>query len=92
MAGTQVVSNLLEDVEQRGRHGHPFGHREAQSHGLSGLMVGVLPDDHHLHLVEGAEVEGVEDEVSRWVTGSALVLLAHLLGESGEVGLVEFRP
>ena len=90
--GPQVVSNLLEDVEQRGRHGHPFGHREAQSHGLSGLMVGVLPDDHHLHLVEGTEVEGVEDEVSRWVTGAALVLLAHLLGESGEVGLVELRP
>ena len=52
-------------------------------------MVGILADDHHLHLVEGTEVKGVEDQMARWETLLRSVLLFHLLGEAGKVRLVK---
>ena len=71
-----VVMQLLEDVDERLRERHAVLHRETQPVGLSHLVVGVLPDDHHLHLVKRRAVEGVEDAVARR-KHTVMLLLLH---------------
>ena len=56
-----IIVQLLEDVLQRAGKRHPVLHRKTESVGLPHVVVGVLPDDHHLHLVKRRAVEGVED-------------------------------
>jgi hypothetical protein len=46
----QVLMKLMEDILQRGRKGHTGWHGKAQSMGLPGTMIRVLPQNHHLHL------------------------------------------
>ena len=87
----QVISNLLEDVLQRRREGDAFLNREAQPMSLSGLMIGILANDDHLHLVERTEVEGVEDEAGRRVARRLLVLLSDGGRQLLEVRLLELR-
>ena len=48
-------------------------------------MIRVLTDNHHLHLVKRTEVEGIEDEVARREAQLMAILLAHGIGEAGEV-------
>ena len=84
-----VLLYLLEDVLQRGREGHAVLHREAQAVSLAGLVVGVLADDDHLHLVEGAQVEGIEDEAARRIAGSSGVFLSHAFGQLCEIGFLK---
>ena len=87
---TEVILYLLEDILQRRREHHPILHGETQSMCLSGLMIRVLSDNHHLHLVKRTQVEGIEDQFSRGVTSGLLILLPHGLCQLCEVGLVEF--
>ena len=87
----EVGLYLLEDVDKRRRHDNALRHREAQPHGLSLLVIRILPDDHHLHLVEGTEVESVEDQMARREALLRLVFFFHLLGEAGKVRLVKLR-
>ena len=47
---------------------------------LSLLMVRILPNDDHLHLVEGTEVEGVEDEVAWRIACGGAIFVAHKTG------------
>ena len=53
--------------------------------GLSRLVVGVLSDNHHFHLVKRAEVKGVENQPSWRVTGGGLILLSHGICQLCEV-------
>ena len=87
----EVGLNLLEDVDQRGRHRHTRSHREAHAVGLPRLVVGVLTDDDHLDLMEGTMVEGVENLPRRGIDGGAGVLVAYEGGQLLKVGLVELR-
>ena len=76
----EVLLYLLEDVLQRRRERHTVVHGEAESLCLSLLMVRILPNDDHLHLVEGTEVEGVEDEVARRIACGGAIFVAHKTG------------
>ena len=58
--------------------------------GLSWLVVGVLPNDNNLDLLEGTEVEGVEYETGWRIADGGAVLLTYGGGELLEVGLVKF--
>lgn len=58
----QIILNLLEDILQRWRKLYPVLNGETQSMCLSRLMIRVLSDDDHLHLVKGTQVESIEDE------------------------------
>ena len=58
---TQIPVDFLVNIDQRRRRFHAALHGKAQAMGLIGAVVRVLPEDHHLHLVEGRQVEGVED-------------------------------
>ena len=86
--------NLFEDVDERWWHHHTLGDGEAQSHGLAGLVVGVLADDDNLDLVERREVESVEDKVPRGIAGTLMVFPLHGLGELLEIGRLKlwFQP
>ena len=86
---SKVVLYLLEDVLQRRRKHHPVVHRETQAVGLSWFMIRILSDNHHLHLVERTEIEGIEDQSARWVTGGGIVLLSYPLGQLREIRLLK---
>ena len=58
---------------------------------LSRSVVRVLPDDHHLRLVERAEVEGIENQFPRWVYLCTLVFAPDEIGELDEVVLLKLR-
>ena len=52
-------------------------------------MIGVLSDDDHLHLIERAQVEGIENQSARWIARRRLVFLANNSRQMLEIGLVE---
>jgi len=56
---------------------------------LPRLMIGILPDDDHLHLIEGTEIEGIEDEFARRIAHRMHVLRAHRLRQLCEIRLLE---
>ena len=58
-----VLFQLFEDVFEAGRRLYPLLHRKAQTVSLLRSVVGVLTDDHHLHVQKGGVFEGVEDVV-----------------------------
>lgn len=87
--GAKVGVYLLKDVLQRGREHHAIIDREAQAMGLSRLMIGILPDDDHLHLVKGTEVEGVEYQMARWIACVVEIFLMHKVGEVDKVLFVK---
>ena len=67
----EIRRQFLVDVLQRRRRGNAMRHRKAQPVRLSGAVIGVLPQDHHLHLVERCQLEGAEDLASRRVDAFA---------------------
>lgn len=85
----EILLYLLEDIDQRRRKGNAVCHGEAQAFGLSRLMIGVLSDDHHLHLVERAEVEGVEDKTGRRIDDTVCVFAPDKIGQFLEIGFVK---
>ena len=88
----QVLLYFLIDIDEGGGHGDAFRHREAKSHGLPRLVIGVLTDDDHFHLVERTKVEGIEDEPARRIARITAILLAHQMGETGEIVFLKLRP
>ena len=87
----KVGLDFLEYVDERRRKGHSIVHREAQPLRLARLVVRVLADDYHLHLVKRAQVEGVEYQPSRRVTRALAVLVADKRRKRGEVRLFKLR-
>ena len=55
---TQIGLPLPVDVCQRGRQLDAGGHRKGQAVGLPRPVIGVLAQNHHLHLVRGRQREG----------------------------------
>ena len=92
----EVCLNLLEDVLQRRRKHHPVLYGKTQPVSLSWLVIRILTDDDHLHLVERTEVEGIEDQSAGRIAGGLLILLSHGLCQLCEIGLLkllsEMRP
>lgn len=58
----QVGIQLLENVLKTWRERHSVGNRERKAMGLSWTMIGILSQNHDLHLVEGSKVEGIKDQ------------------------------
>ena len=87
-----VAGQLDEDVLERRREGDAGADAEAQAVGLVGAVVRVLPEDQHLHLGVGRQVEGGEDLVGRRVDRPAGPLGGDELLELAEVRRIELRP
>ena len=68
---------LLEDVLQGRGKLDAVLHREAQPVGLTRFVIRILSDDHHLHLVERTQVEGIEYQLTRRIAGGLHILLSH---------------
>ena len=66
---------------------HAVPHGEAQAVGLTGPVVRVLSEDHHLHVGERREVQGGEHVVGPGVHRAARSLLGHERLELGPVRL-----
>ena len=86
---TKVGLNLLEDILQRGRKLDTVLNRETQSVGLSWLMIGVLTDNHHFHLVERTQVKGIEYQFAWGIARVLLILGSNRIGEPDKIILVE---
>ena len=56
----EVALQLLVDVDEARRRADPRLDREAQTMRLPLAVIGVLPEDHHAHLVERGEVKRPE--------------------------------
>ena len=56
----QVIVKLLVNVHQGRGHRHIRLHGEAETVGLAYIVVGVLAQNHHLHLGKRGECKGIE--------------------------------
>ncbi len=83
------VLQFLVHVEERGRDGDAGLHGEAEPVGLVGAVVGILPEDDDLDLVERRTVERLEDEATRWVDDALCVGRAHKARQFREIRAVE---
>ena len=63
----RVLLDALVDVLERRRASNRSRDREAQSHGLVWLVVGVLPNNNHFELTDRNEFKGAEDQIRWWV-------------------------
>ena len=57
---------------------------------LPRLMVRVLSDDDHLHLVKGTQIEGIEDEFSWWEASAYNILLPDGIRQLLKVRFLKF--
>jgi uracil-DNA glycosylase len=71
----EVALELLVDVDQRRRHLHPVGHREAQPVRLPRPVVRVLPEDDDLDLIERGQLERAQPLAARRVDRPPVGLL-----------------
>lgn len=74
-----VVIKCLVDVFQTRRALNVLGDREAKTHSLSILDVGILSDNHYFELAERHVVERIEDQVFGREYGLCLVLTLNEL-------------
>ena len=58
--------------------------------GLTRTVVGILADDHHLELIEGALIEGSKDIRPPRIDAMCGVLVTHKLRKLLEIWLFEF--
>ena len=86
---TKVGLNLLEDILQRGRKLDTVLNRETQSVCLSWLVIRILTDNHHLHLVERTQVKGIEYQFAWRIARIMLILCTNRIGEPNKVVFVE---
>ena len=88
---SQVAVYLLDDIHQRRRHLHSLRDTEAESMRLPRLMIRVLSQNHHLHLVERGAVEGGEDVATLRIAGVLGSLLDKEFLELGKVWRLKLR-
>ena len=81
-----VAVKCLVDVFQTRRALNFLGDREAKTHGLTILDVGILSDNHNFELAEWHVIEGIEDQVLGREYSLCLVLSLYEL-----IGLPEGR-
>lgn len=60
-----VRTHLPEYVHERRRHRHPVGHRKTHARGLPYVVIRILAENDHFHLVERAGIESREYTRSR---------------------------
>ena len=88
----QVAVYLFDDIHQRRRNHHPCRHRETESMCLAGLVVWVLTQYHHLHLVERRAVECGKDVAPFRVAHILLPFGHQKFFQLGKVGSLKLRP
>lgn len=87
----EVIVDFFDDVDQRGRYGNSLRYGETEAMGLPRLVVGVLTEDDHFHLVEGSVVESGEDVGAFGVADVSLPLFNKKRLQFGKIGGVELR-
>ena len=89
---TQVTMQFGENVLERRRRWNTDRNGKAQPVGLSWAMIGVLPQDHHLHLVERCQLKSPEDVAAFGMDGVPLALADQERLEVLERGCVQGPP
>ncbi len=99
----EIVVNFLENVDERGRGIDSVRHGEAETMCLAWVVVRVLAEDDHFHLVDGAKIKRcenlgagrVDDVVIRFFLQEDFlyffeVRLLELVGKQAKPGLFKF--
>ena len=82
---------LLIDIDQGGRHRHPRFYGKTEALGLTLSMIGVLTQDHCLHLGKVRQFKGSKEVPGIREDPMMLVLIADLLIKFLIVWLSELR-
>ena len=53
-------------------------------------MVRILSDNHYLYIIKRTEIEGIENQTARRITGCTQVFLFYKVCEVNKILLVEF--
>ena len=86
-----IVHQLLVDVLQRWWNANAGLDRKRQPVRLTWPVVGILPQDHHLHGLERRQRKRAEHLISRRINGGTLLpRLAHARPQIGEIRLLFF--
>lgn len=83
---------FFKDIDQRRWRGDSVWNREAEPVGLSGAVIGILSQDHHLDPVEWCMIECVKYQFSGWIYGKLFFLLHQERFEFTEIGGLELFP
>src|SRR5690606_13601155 len=79
--------DFLVDVHERRRNIDALANAEGEAVGLAGAVVGILTENHHLHVAVIRQREGAEDVRRR---GEDRMLRTLLLQEADEVAYIRF--
>lgn len=88
----EIGLQLFEDVDERGRWWHARVHAEAQAVRLTWAVVGVLAEDHHLHVGKGGQVKRGEDVIVGRIHRVRSAFGSNKGLQFGPIRLVEFTP
>ncbi len=87
----RIPVDFPEDIDQGRRVGNSVTNREAQSVGLPGSVIWILPDNYNLQRIGIAVRKGGKNLRPFRKTAMRLVLPAYEIGEFTEVRFIEFR-
>ena len=85
-----IGAYLLENIQQRRRHGHSGRHRKTHAVGLPGAVIRVLPQNHHLHIGQRTGIESGKNFGSRRKHRTRRVFAAYKVGKLSEIFRFKF--
>ena len=87
---TEIVPQLLEDIDQRRGRGNTFLNGKAEPMRLTGTMIGVLTQQYDLEIIKRGGFKSVEDQAAGWIDGPAgLFFRFEMRGDLEEVGFLK---
>ena len=72
----QIIVKLRIDVLERRRNPLPRQHGKRQTVSLIGPVIGILPQDQNLHILQSRQMQRIENIVGRRIDGSGIVFLS----------------
>lgn len=87
---SQILFYLPENILQRRWKRHAVVHREAESVSLPILMIRVLTNNDHLHLIKRTQIKSIENQSTRRETCSLRIFLPYKISQIREIRLLKF--
>ena len=85
----QITLQLLVYIHQRRWRRYAILHRETQTMCLIDIMIRILTNNHHAHLVKRTQIKRTKDLTRRRETLRSTIRLAHKMGEQLEIWFVK---
>ncbi len=86
----QIIMELLINIHERRRDLHSLLHRKAEPVCLPVVVIGILSEDHDLHILQRSQMEGVKDILCRRKDQPCPVFMIHCLEQLLVIWLCKF--